>query len=191
MRQLLFATSLLLMPLSTDRWLADFHQILDEISAHYANLDSAINDRRLNLPELRLRTEVQIRAARTDEDAKQAITTFLRAFGDGHVSLEWTSSERRETNPASLCGRLGYKQRDDLAGVDFSTLGDYKAMDEPEFPGGILTLRSGQKAGVIRIRLFSETEHPALCIAAQKALGIADDAACDQDCRVRVGRAGS
>jgi len=62
-------------------------------------------------------------------------------------------------------------------------------MDEPEFPGGILTLRSGQKAGVIRIRLFSETEHPALCIAAQKALGIADDAACDQDCRVRVGRA--
>jgi len=44
-------------------WLEDFHQVLSEMSSHYANLEWAVEDRRMDLPRLRLDTEAKLREA--------------------------------------------------------------------------------------------------------------------------------
>ncbi len=181
----MFAALLFAAALSTDAWLADFHQILDEMSSHYANLDSAIRDRGMNLPDLRRKTEETIRKAKSDEEARRAIESFLQAFGDGHVSIDWNPSQPSATDtPAPLCSRIGYNRRADNFSIDFTTLDGFAPFQDPDaedFPGGILTLPSGRKAGVLRIQLFSPRVHPSLCAAVQKLLNLTDDK-CDDDC---------
>src|SRR4030081_497197 len=44
-------------------WLDDFHQVMSEMSSHYANLEWAIEDRRMDLPRLRVETEAKLHAA--------------------------------------------------------------------------------------------------------------------------------
>ena len=148
---------LLVAALSTDAWLADFHQILDEMSSHYANLDSAIRDRRMNLPDLRRRTEAAIRNAKSDDEAKQAIDNFLRAFGDGHVGIEWQPKPSSASSDTPVCD--SYKKRDDPNAIDFTQLESFTPFvdaDAPDFAGGILNLSRGRKVGVIRIQLFRQ-----------------------------------
>src|SRR3954466_7557387 len=143
---------------SPDPWLEDFHQVLAAMSSQYANLDSAIHDRRMDLPDLRRKTEEAIRSAKSDEEAERAIVTFLNAFGDGHVSLEHVAPPSTEpAAPQPLCARLGYKPID-LSGIDFAKLPGFHAVDDAdakEFPGGILELSGKRRAGIVRIRLFN------------------------------------
>jgi len=40
-------------------WLEDFHQLLRQMSSHYANLDWAIEERRMDLPKLRLKPKLR------------------------------------------------------------------------------------------------------------------------------------
>jgi hypothetical protein len=184
------AAAVLLLALSHDAWVEDFHQLLAEISSHYANLDSAIADRKIDLASLKQRTEERLRAAKTDEEAKEAITTFMDAFGDGHASVRWNSSAAAAANEADdrpLCERLGYASRP-AGGLDFARAGDFEAMPDEQFPGGLLRLPGKRTAGVLRITLFSERMHPQLCSAAQKTLGLDDRAPCDDQCDTRVER---
>jgi hypothetical protein len=96
-----------------DRWLADFHQLIAEMSSHYANLDSAINDRRIDLPDLSRKTEQPIAAAKSDDEARTAIDRFMSAFGDGHAYVEWSARPRAGAESTSLCTWLGYNHRTD------------------------------------------------------------------------------
>ena len=57
------------------------------------------------------------------------------------------------------------------------------SQDSQDFPAGVLHLASKPTLGVIRIGLFSEYAHPALCQAAQHALALPDDAPCDDTCQ--------
>jgi len=187
----LVAAALLLSALSTDKWLEDFHQILDEMSSHYANLDSAINDRRIDLPGLKKRTEDAIRQAKSDDDAKREIERFLQAFGDGHVDVKWPAGEtatKDEAKPKAktLCERFGYDQPI-RPGVNFARLAEYRADDDAdskEFPGGVLTLAKNRRAGIVRISLFDAHTHPALCGAAEASLKLAPDVECDFECEI-------
>jgi hypothetical protein len=70
-------------------WLEDFHQILSEMSAHYANLEWAVEDRKMDLPRLRLDTEAKVREATTENDARRSLDKFIASFGDGHLEIEW------------------------------------------------------------------------------------------------------
>lgn len=178
------ALSLALFLLTTDAWLDDFHQILAEMSSHYANLDSAMRDRRLDLPALRTRAETAIRNAKSDDEAKAAIDAFVNAFGDGHAYVEWNA---RPKTPAagSLCERLGYKAGAP-GGIDFARVDGYAAIDDRDFPGGILRLSGERRAGVVRIRLFSATAHPELCAAAEASLAKPCDG---EDCEHRLEQA--
>lgn len=164
--------------------LEDFHQLLAEMSSHYANLDSAIADRRLDLPALRKRTELAIRNATSDADARSAIEAFLNAFGDGHVGIDWTPAPPpvRPSRPRPLCERFGYKAIDP-GGIAFAQLPEYHAVDDADakdFPGGILQLSPERKIGVLRIRLFTATIHPELCALAAKSV------VCDDECEHRL-----
>src|SRR5712675_1161499 len=44
-------------------WLEDFQQILAEMSSHYANLEWAVENRKMDLPHLRRNTEANLRGA--------------------------------------------------------------------------------------------------------------------------------
>lgn len=179
----MLAILLSLFAVSTDAWLKDLQQLMHEMSSHYANLDSAIDDRRMDLPDLRRRTEESLRKAKTDAEARQALDRFMREFGDGHVSITWPAAASPAGGSAkSLCERLRYRARD-FPGVDFSRLDHFKAVEGGE---GILTLDERRRAGIVRIPLFSGDIYPDLCNDARTALGLADDARCDSACEMRL-----
>lgn len=172
-------------------WLEDFHFVLGEIAVHYANLDFAIRDRKVDLTALRKRAEDGIRAASTDRESQIAIDQFMAAFGDGHANVQWPSTPRPAMPKTALCDRLGYATRE-IGGIDFGRLPEYTAIaddDTPDIPAGVLHLDKNVIAGVIRIREFTESLHPALCLAALHDLKLADDATCEGDCRHDVNRA--
>lgn len=168
-------------------YLDDFHQLLAEISSHYANLDSAINDRKLDLPALRKRAEEAIVNTRNDAEARSAIEAFLGAFGDGHVSIDWNPLPPSPGPGAlrPLCERFGYKSILP-GGIDFARLPEYHAIeddDAKDFPGGILKLGE-RSVGVLRIRLFAAEIHPELCSIASKSVDCGDD--CEHRLRLAV-----
>ncbi len=70
----------------TDVWLEDFAQLKREMSAQYANLEWAIENRGLDLKQLSEQTESRLLQARSEAEAKKIIESFLDAFGDGHLS---------------------------------------------------------------------------------------------------------
>ncbi|HKO59204.1 MAG TPA: S41 family peptidase [Thermoanaerobaculia bacterium] len=185
------ATLILLLALSHDAWLEDFHQLLAEISSHYANLDSAIDDRKIDLAALKTRTEDRLRQAKDDEEARAAIDGFMAAFGDGHAFIKWNAAAPAApaaSDDRPLCERLGYAGRP-AGGIDFARLGgDFETMPDAQFPGGLLRLPGKRTAGVLRITLFSERMHPQLCSAAQKTLRMDDHAPCDDQCDTVVER---
>lgn len=195
MRTALLLTLLLTQPLhafDAAPWLKDFEQLRAEIAASYANLDSAIHDRKLDLPALRKMTEERIRNAKSDSEARDAIDWFLRQFGDGHVSMNWPSASAAPSSPAQKASICASYARGDMGGIDFSKLPEYTALAGDEavhFPGGLLRLSDKQIAGVLRIHLFMETAHPELCPAAMKTLGLTEDSECDPYCHFRIGLA--
>lgn len=180
----MLAVLLSVFALTSDAWLQDFQQLMDEMSSHYANLDSAIDDRKMDLPDLRRRTVESLKKAKSDEEARQALDSFMRAFGDGHASIDWRpqSSPSAADTPKTLCERLRYRAREDTSGIDFARLREFT-------PTRILKLSGDRRVGVIRILLFSHDIHPQLCQAAMKTLSLTDESACDFECEIRVQRA--
>ena len=85
-------------PPRTDAWLEDFAQLKHEMAAHYANLDWAVAERRIDLKELSELTETRLREAQSEAQAQRVIELFLEAFGDGHLSVRWPSTERPLAN---------------------------------------------------------------------------------------------
>jgi peptidase S41-like protein len=175
-------------------WLEDLHALI-AMSSHYANLDFAIRERRMDLAKVRRRAEDRLHAARSDDDAKRAFRQFLSAFGDAHLGIDWTpaatETNERGTRAGPLCARIGYEERQDRGGVDFAQVPGFASIDDADatdVPGGVLTLPGGEKLGVIRIAVFMETAHPALCEAARVALGFADDKVCESDQGTTVDR---
>ena len=168
----------------------DLHALMRELSSHYANLDYAVRERRMDLVALARRAETRIRAAKSDDDARRAIRSFLNAFGDGHLEVEWTPKPPtvEKADHRSLCERLGYAERD-MGGVDFTRVEGFTPIadgDSGDFPGGVARLVGGHRIGVLRIHLFMEKAHPRLCEAARAALGLAEDATCDEGCEDRL-----
>jgi hypothetical protein len=173
-------------------WLDDFHQILSEMSVHYANLESAIEDRKMDLPRLKQDTEAELRAAKDEPSARKAIEKFLTSFGDGHLNVHWPKPAPA-TKPAGdpapgVCVRLDYVDHR-RPGIDFSMSPRFSDMATAEskfFTGGILRLEGGTALGVLRIGLFSEHSFPELCEQAIKDLQLTENAPCDDKCEDRI-----
>ncbi len=169
-------------------WLEDFHQVLSEISSHYANLEWAVEDRKMDLQRLRLDTEVKLREATDESDARRILDKFIASFGDGHLEIEWPKNGVQPKPAASmsqsLCDRLGYKTHLH-PGLDFSELPEFSLVNAPEtslFPGGLLRLQNGTVFGIIRIGVFSEHSFPEICEQAVRDLRVPENAACDDKC---------
>jgi len=179
-------------------WMEDFSQLTAGMSSHYANLEFAIHDRHMDLPQLRKDTEGKLQASCDEHDARSAIESFLKAFGDGHLVVDWpkaSSSPAATTGTEStdLCSRLGYKKQQFKPGIEFSQLPQFASLggDEDEwFPGGILRL-GNTRVGVIRMAIFSEHSFPEVCerVVAEKHLAASDkcDDKCDDGIAVETG----
>jgi hypothetical protein len=172
-----------------ERWASDFQQLIEELSSHYANLEWAVSERRVDLVALKSETEKALHAARDEQDARSVLRKFLRAFGDGHLQITWADRNEGQrsspdTSKSSLCSRLGY--RDQMKeGVNLRLLPGYQDVEGPEakaFPGGILKLKGGGSVGVLRIALFSERAFPESCQEAVHQLHRDDSAPCNEAC---------
>jgi hypothetical protein len=187
--------------INTNGWLEDFAQLKREMADHYANLEWAIEHRGLDLKQLSERAETRLRQARSEAEAQEIVESFLNAFGDGHLYIEWVRNggdtsappaDSRPTKRPALCERLGYQSQDVSPKLVFSTLNDFrevKTEDSKYFPVGVLSLGNGNKVGVIRIHLFSEYMFPDLCEKAASELGLTGESPCDDECDDRVERA--
>ena len=171
-------------------WLQDFQQLLGEMSSHYANLDWAVEGRRMDLPRLREQTELKLRAVKNEDDARRVLRQFLDSFGDGHLEIRWPKPPETAFSPEGkdLCDVLGYNAR--LSpGLDFSSLANFAMLDNEEaklFPAGLLRLGNGKSVGILRIGLFSETAYPEACRQAVRQLGLANETHCSEDCSNKV-----
>lgn len=185
---------------SASGWLEDFAQLKQEMTAHYANLGWAIESRGLDLKQLSEGAESRLKRARSDAEAQEIIESFLAAFGDAHLNIEWpaagggsiqTSSGPQSTSTPPLCSRLGYRSQTVGQGIVFSRLNEFreiKTEDSRYFPIGILRFPGKKRVGVIRIALFSEYAFLDLCERATAEMGLTRDSACDEDCDDRVER---
>lgn len=175
-----------------DPWLEDLSQLKREMSSHYANLEWAVSERGMDLRRLSDETETAIRAAKTDGEARIAIGSFLRAFGDGHLRVEWGSnapSQPAAIQNGPLCERLGYRSRPPRTTLEFTALKGFTSLDFPEskiIPAGKGILSNGKRFGVVGIRLFDDTIYPELCESAAAELKLAPDSPCDEDCVDRI-----
>jgi len=186
----------------SEAWLEDFEQLKREMAAHYANLDWAVAERRMDLKQLGEQTAARLREAQSDSQARQAIESFVRAFGDGHFHVQWPSENRpaapakkdaanndKPSPLASLCDRLDFRERRRAPGIAFDRLPGFEphhTADSKYFPVGVLVLPNSKRIGLLRIAIFSEHWFPDLCERAASELGLHKDSPCDEACGDRV-----
>lgn len=176
--------------LKTDAWLEDFSQIRREMSGHYANLEWAVEERQVDLKKLTADTEERIRTAPSEAMARAAIESFLRAFGDGHLRVEWTPPvQAPQSTGTKLCERLGFAPRPTTAGIEFSTLSGFQMIESNAskyIPAGFGTLPTGKRFGIVRIGRFMETAFPGLCEDAAAELELTAESLCDDKCEDKL-----
>jgi len=184
----------------TGAWIEDFTQLKREMSAHYANLEWAIEMRGLDLKQLSEQTESRLLQARSETEAKKTIESFLDAFGDGHLSVQWVQNKSNNSSPADnaqpdnpmpLCQRLRYKSQTQVSRIAFTRLNNFREIateDSKYFSIGVLSIATNKNVGVIRIPLFSEYAFPDLCEQAAAEMNLTKDSPCDEECDDRVGR---
>src|SRR5579862_2429272 len=127
-------------PSRTDAWLEDFAQLKHEMAAHYANLDWAVAERRIDLKELGALTETRLREAQSEARARRVIERFLQAFGDVHLSVRWPSTEGSLANvknakpsaDSSLGARLGFHEQKTAPGIAFSRVQGFEQHVTPD-----------------------------------------------------------
>jgi hypothetical protein len=170
-------------------WLEDFQQLTDAMASHYADLEWAMYERRMDLPSLRQDMEKRLRQASDEQAAHRIFEKFLDSFGDGHLSIAWpkpvdSSPVTETTADGSLCSRLGYKASS-APGIDFSLFPGFRTLGgkgSELFSGGLLTLQNGTKLGLIRIALLNEHAFPEECEQAVLEMRLADEGKCDEHC---------
>src|ERR1700739_1672421 len=89
-----------------EKWLEDFHQLLDEMSSHYANLEFAVTGRRMDLPKLKQETERRIKDANDEDQERRIFQNFLDIFGDGHLGIRWPRKPESSPTPPSVTQTL-------------------------------------------------------------------------------------
>lgn len=132
-----------------DVWLQEFATLRVDLAAHYANLDWMVSYRKIDLPALTRETESALRAARTEGQARKALSRFIEAFNDPHLRLVDSaapkhSSEKPRTQAS--CRERGFETRNRSFRFPFEKAEGWKKAGSSWFPAG-----SFGDIGVIRI----------------------------------------
>jgi len=173
-------------------WIADWEQVRQAMSSHYANLEWAVIEREAPLGALFEMGAQRLTAARSEAEAREVFERFERYLGDGHVDFVWSRAGASATSPGlaqadrpSPCEQLGFRGDSRDSGAVATRLPGYRPLDDASgFPAGVVEV-DGQIVGVIRIALFSPQAHPAACAAALAELTPAGEP-CDEACSERL-----
>ncbi|HEY0995472.1 MAG TPA: S41 family peptidase, partial [Gemmatimonadaceae bacterium] len=146
--------------------------------------------------------------ARTDREARRAITTFLAAFQDGHVgvvseppaAVQWVmeawkghrhGADRRPDGSwtgEQACASLGYEAREGEYSVPLAKEAGYRDVGAlAPMRAGVIA-RGGDTLGVVRFRLFSQRASLPACITAWERV-VRDSLRgrpCDDGCEERL-----
>jgi hypothetical protein len=161
-------------------WLDDYAQLKKIMEKDYANLAwFASPEGGLDLPRLDRETLQALRAARSDEEARQVITRFVAAFKGGHFSVQLplakSPSEPKAVpakdfdaaDTAGVCAAQGFLPTSRIAfSLPFETLPNFKLLADgmtSVYRAGIATASDGRKMGVIRVQSFRLRAFPATC----------------------------
>ncbi len=177
-------------------WMEDFGQLAAEMAAHYANLEYALQVRRMDLPGLRRETEEKLGRACDEHEARGVLESFLKSFGDGHLRIDWppaaaSAADAKPPETPSLCARLGYKKMRLKPGLELAQLPQFTEIGGNEaawFPGGLLQVSDTTKLGTIRIALLSEHAFPEVCQQVIQELRFEESAKCDSACEDKIER---
>jgi len=177
---------------SPQPWLADLAQAQQAFATKYANVDWLEHDRGLPLVTLFETASVQVRSARSDEEAKAIINRLIERVGDGHVSIDWPRIAGPGQNSAAapvrqydICQKLGFDENRNAPGI-VASLPGYRAVGRRDaFPAGIVRVGAAS-LGVIRIGGFEPQGSPSICRVSLQALHRSVDQPCDQQCEDAV-----
>ena len=96
-------------------WIEDLDEAREAIGSNYANLEFVVTERELDLSALFVDARKRIELATSDMEARAAIDSLSREFGDGHVRFRWPSKPASQPARHTDCAALGYDAR--IAGV--------------------------------------------------------------------------
>ena len=166
-------------------WLRDYATLKQALEKRYSNLAwFASAEGGVDLPALDRRTLAALRAARTDDDARTALLSFVRSFHDGHFSqlaalqpppatksVEPPRPEYTRQDAATGCAALNYAPYDRPSfSLPLETIPGFRLLADgitTPFRAGILT--GGEppiRVGIIRIAAFEENSDQGLCLKA-------------------------
>lgn len=179
-----------------EAWLADYEQVRRAIEETYPNLDWTLQKGELDLVALDRETIERIQHAESRAEAERAMREFVRAFGDGHLSLrprrrpDWEQEKlkvdvlSRSTPPRNACATLGYDGwRDAEFPFDFEGLAPFKEFaDATAFKAGILAI-DGRLVGVVRVPSFDDEDYQRSCRDEWSRLRFTLETTCEGPCR--------
>ena len=172
-------------------WLSDYAQLKTIMEKHYANLAwFGSPEGGVDIPRLDQRTLEALKSARSDEEARQAITDFVTTFKGGHFQVLGTVAPagakpaeiKREpfsaADVAEACAGLGFLPKAQVAfSVPLEGLPNFTMVSDGltgVYRAGIVTSTNGTRIGIIRVQNFMLHAFPAACtigLARLKAKG--------------------
>ncbi|MDV6330936.1 S41 family peptidase [Asticcacaulis sp. 201] len=170
-------------PYDPAAWKADYAQLKSVLEKEYANLAwFGSFEGGADLPWLDKRTQAALAAARTDDEARLALTQFVARFHDGHFSvlptltpaatppLTVSRQDFDPNDPVSTCAGLGFLPSSAIAfSMPLEGLPGFKLRFDgmsSVYRAGIATTAAGIKIGVIRIQNFRMRAFPGACTLA-------------------------
>jgi len=166
-------------------WIKDYEELKTALEQRYSNLAwFASFQGGVDLPALNKRTMDAFRRAKSDRDARRAISQFVAGF-HGHFSRLEDLEPATQTKtpepppftytpeqPEAGCAALGYASRSTTSfSLPFESLPDFRLIaDGQEQPlrAGVFTLANHHQVGIIRLSEFETTPYPVFCIKAWK-----------------------
>ena len=167
-------------------WLDDYRLLKARMERDYANLAwYASPEGGVDLPRLDRRTRAALENAGSVDEARAAIRDFVGALDDGHFSIlpsatfaegpaapEPAQRDLDGEGAEQACAARGYASRSQVAfSLPFESLPGFTLVDPGQassFRTGTLR-QGGHLIGLLRIRNFSPTQFPAVCVAAWAA----------------------
>lgn len=191
-------------------WVEDLDRLERHTASAYANLFDRLASRKLSPRDLDRQARAALARARSQGEARAALTAFVDAFADRHfVATAPFSAPRRwlrdllgkerpqgsapfswSLSGEDACSRLGVRDRRE-GDLDWQALPGFDplsgdAVSHP-FPAGILVrgARDGGPLAILRIGLFSQQGFAEICAAEWERLQLASrpERECDAACQ--------
>jgi hypothetical protein len=160
-------------------WRGDFVRLQTELEARYANLAwMGSVESGVDVPSLVRRTNVALRASRSDTEAREALRAFVAGFHDGHLSelasltpapagaSEPEKAPLDPLDPVTGCAAIGYASTGGVAfSLPFESLPGVRLLGDGQdsvFRVGLAEV-GGRRLGLVRIQAFRARTFPQAC----------------------------